>query len=64
MGNLINIYRLVEEQCSDKKDETRTFSYVSRDKNSICTLARMSISLKIPYRKTNMQVRIEIRNIS
>lgn len=60
MGNLINIYRLVEEQCSDKKNETPTFPYVLRDKNGACTLARMSISLKIPYRKNNMQVRIEI----
>lgn len=60
MGNLINIYRFVGEQCSDKKNKTQTFPYVLRDKNSICTLAKMSISLKIPYRKNNMQVRIEI----
>ena len=43
------------EQCSDKKNETPTFPYVLRDKNGACTLARMSISLKIPYRKNNMQ---------
>ncbi|XP_068972126.1 uncharacterized protein [Bombus flavifrons] len=43
------------EQCSDEKNKTRTFPYVLRDKNSICTLAKMSISLKIPYRKNNMQ---------
>ncbi|XP_043597022.1 uncharacterized protein LOC122574023 [Bombus pyrosoma] len=50
-----NISAPTEEQCSDEKDESRTFPYVTRDKNSICTLARMSISLKIPYRKDNMQ---------
>lgn len=60
MGNLINIYRFVGEQCSGEK-QTPTFPYVLRDKNSIiCTLAKMSISLKIPYRKNDTQVRIEI----
>ncbi|XP_033177423.1 lysosome-associated membrane glycoprotein 1 [Bombus impatiens] len=44
-----------EELCSGQK-QTPTFPYVLRDKNSIvCTLAKMSISLKIPYRKNNTQ---------
>ncbi|XP_076475533.1 uncharacterized protein LOC117155798 isoform X1 [Bombus vancouverensis nearcticus] len=43
------------EQCSGEK-QTPTFPYVLRDKNSIiCTLAKMSISLKIPYRKNDTQ---------